>query len=299
VKLLSWCMGGTLETTLVLDDLIQRLDSVSARPFFPGRASVDFGVAPRLPRAPAAESTPESSGSAGPPHGSTRALCRGIGLPTGGAWVVDGARSESGAPLVVADWHVAPSVPSLFYEMHLDAGALEVAGATIPGSPIVWTGRNPDFAWAAVPASAPIADLFIETLREARGLYQNGTLWVPLELREEVIRHRDGRGELQDEILRLRSTRHGPLIEALEGPVETGASRHRAGRALSWTGARAGDGLTSMLALLRVDKATEVAEVLAEHHEPVLAFAYADRRGRGGVQVAGWLPDRPIKKEDP
>lgn len=294
VKLLSWCMGGTLETTLVLDDLIQRLDSVSARPFFPGRASVDFGVAPRLPRAPAAESTPESSGSAGPPHGSTRALCRGIGLPTGGAWVVDGARSESGAPLVVADWHVAPSVPSLFYEMHLDAGALEVAGATIPGSPIVWTGRNPDFAWAAVPASAPIADLFIETLREARGLYQNGTLWVPLELREEVIRHRDGRGELQEEILRLRSTRHGPLIEALEGPVETGASRHRAGRALSWTGARAGDGLTSMLALLRVDKATEVAEVLAEHHEPVLAFAYADRRGRGGVQVAGWLPDRPL-----
>ena len=37
VKLLSWCIGGTLETTLVLDDLIQRLDSMPARPFFPGR----------------------------------------------------------------------------------------------------------------------------------------------------------------------------------------------------------------------------------------------------------------------
>jgi penicillin amidase len=49
VKLLSWCIGGTLETTLVLDDLIQRLDSVPARPFFPGRASIDFGVAPKHP----------------------------------------------------------------------------------------------------------------------------------------------------------------------------------------------------------------------------------------------------------
>jgi penicillin amidase len=46
VKLLSWCMGGTLETTLVLDELIQRLDSVPARPFFPGSASVDFGISP-------------------------------------------------------------------------------------------------------------------------------------------------------------------------------------------------------------------------------------------------------------
>ena len=35
-----------MKTTLVLDDLIQRLESVPARPFFPGGASVDFGVSP-------------------------------------------------------------------------------------------------------------------------------------------------------------------------------------------------------------------------------------------------------------
>ena len=35
VKLLSWCIGGTLETTLFLDDLIQRLGSVPRAAILP------------------------------------------------------------------------------------------------------------------------------------------------------------------------------------------------------------------------------------------------------------------------
>lgn len=292
VKLLSWCIGGTLETTLVLDELIQRLDSVPARPFFPGRASIDFGVAPDLPGRLAA---PFPSAADAGPNGSTRALCRGIGFPTGGAWVIDGSLSESGAPLLVADWHLEPTVPALFYEVQLEAAGLDVAGATLPGSPILWAGRNRSFAWASVPAGAPVSNLFIETLREDRGLYQNGKLWVPLEEREEILRFRNARGELRETTLRLRSTRHGPLIEGLSpsDPALEGDSV-RASRALAWTGARVGDGLTSMLALLHLSNADGVRAALAEHHEPVLAIAYADRGGQGGFQVAGWLPRRPL-----
>ena len=300
VKLLSWCMGGTLETTLVLDDLIQRLDSVPARPFFPGRSSVDFGVAPNLPsrseEAVESLAAPETRA----PIGSTRMLCEGVGIPTGGAWVLGARASESRAPIVLADWHVAPAAPSLFYEVHLSAGDLQAAGASVPGSPILWAGRNREVAWAGVPASAPIADLFIETLRIGRGLYQNGKLWAPLGEREELIRYRDPRGgEMRELSMRVQSTRHGPLIEAMvpveeaESPSESG-EKHRAARALSWTGARAGDGLTSMLALMRASKADEVVELLADHHEPVLTFASADGFGAGGVQVAGWLETRPL-----
>jgi penicillin amidase len=170
----------------------------------------------------------------------------------------------------------------------------------MPGSPILWAGRNRDFAWASVPASAPVSDLFIETLREDRQLYQNGTLWVPLEEREETLRWRDVRGVLQSSTLRIRSTRHGPLIEALSddggmAPRDSDeADRSRAARALAWTGARTGDGLTSMLSLMRLRSSDGVQTALADHDEPVLAVAYADRRGGGGVQVAGWIPRRPL-----
>jgi penicillin amidase len=49
-----------------------------------------------------------------------------------------------------------------------------------------------------------------------------------------------------------------------------------------------------MLGLLQSTTAEALLGSLAEHHEPVLAMAFADRRGNGGVQVAGWLPKRPL-----
>lgn len=300
VKLLSWCIGGTLETTLVLDELIQRLDSVPARPFFPGRASVDFGEAPSLPMLRSFEPGALASESRVLALDSTRALCQGIGNPTGGAFIVGNRGSASGSPLVVADWQLEPSVPALFYEAQLAGGGLEVLGATVPGSPIVWIGRTPSLAFASVPAGAPIADLFIESLGERPGYYRNGRVWSPLEEREEIFEYRDRGGSPREERRLLRSTRHGPLIEWLAGEGEPGdgsdgaAHRDATARSLAWTGARPGDGLSSMLALLHLDGAEGVVSALASHHEPVLAIAYADRRGRGGVQVAGWLPHRPL-----
>lgn len=300
VKLLSWCIAGTLETTLVLDELIQRLDSVPARPFFPGRASIDFGEAPSLPMLRSFEPGVDRKDGQALAMDSTRALCAGIGNPTGGAWIIGGGASASGAPLVVADWQMAPSVPALFYEVELTGGGLGVLGATLPGSPIFWLGRTRNLAFASVPAGAPVADLFIETLGERPGQYQNGALWAPLDEREETFRYKERGGAAREEKRVLRSTRHGPLIEWLadepgDGAGTAAGSRPGAtARALAWTGARPGDGLTSMLALLRVESADGVVAALANHHEPVLAFVYADRAGRGGAQVAGWLPHRPL-----
>lgn len=329
VKLFSWCMGGTLETTLVLDELIQQLDSVPARPFFPSGASVDFGVAPTLARAAQPSERRAPLDRFDEPE-STRRLCEDIGTPSGSAWVLDGRRSESASPILVADWHLAPTSPALFYEAQVEAGPVQVAGATMPGTPIFWAGRNRFIAWASVPASAPISDLFIETLRNKRSRYQNGRRWVAIEEREEQIGYRDARGEQASVSLPLRRTRHGPLIEALYGPLSEeppaipeaeaaklapgsdvtlastprgagseGAPRgrdvsNRSGRALAWTGARPGDGFSSMLSLLRATSAAGVNAALEDHHEPVLAVAHADRQGAGGVQVAGWMAKRPL-----
>ncbi|MEZ4330736.1 MAG: penicillin acylase family protein [Myxococcota bacterium] len=298
VKLVSWCMGGTLETTLVLDELIQRLDSVPARPFFPGRASVDFGVAPTLPMLRSFEPGGGRGEAGALSLASTPTLCRGIGQPTGGAWIIGSPASASGAPLLVADWQLAPSAPALFHEMQVSGGGIEVVGATVPGTPIFWIGRTPSLAWAGLPAGAPVADLFIETLSEQPGFYQNGRRRAALEEREEILRYRDGSGSLREERRLLRATRHGPLIDWLaNAPSDASLAttgRETTARALAWTGARTGDGLTSMLRLLRTERAADVPAALVDHHEPVLALVYADRRGEGGVQVAGWLPRRPL-----
>ena len=58
------------------------------------------------------------------------------------AFVVGGAHTRSGRPILAGDSHLEPTWPPLLHVVHLQGGALDVAGSTLPGVPIVWTGRN-------------------------------------------------------------------------------------------------------------------------------------------------------------
>ncbi len=62
-------------------------------------------------------------------------------------WVVSGAHTVSGKPLLSNDMHLGHQMPNLWYEAHLHAGTLDVAGVTLPGMPYVIVGHNQRIAW--------------------------------------------------------------------------------------------------------------------------------------------------------
>ncbi|HYE73492.1 MAG TPA: penicillin acylase family protein, partial [Blastocatellia bacterium] len=62
-------------------------------------------------------------------------------------WVVSGKRTTTGKPLLANDPHLAPTVPSVWYLVHLNAPGLHVAGVTLPGAPGVIIGHNERIAW--------------------------------------------------------------------------------------------------------------------------------------------------------
>jgi penicillin amidase len=277
-KLYAWDLGGSLDTPLVLEDLIQRLGGIEAAPFFPEGAGVRTATLGTEARAPASRPAP----------GGVGALRRASGLDGQGvgssAWVVAGRHSESGRPLLAADIHLETSVPPLYYEAHVRGGGLDVAGATIPGLPIFWSGRNPSLAWASTHARAAVLDLFVETLDPAQpSRYHDGRRWRPLAVRREVIEVRGDEPVLLD----VRETSHGPLVNDLVGGG-------RDPLALVWTGARAGPGVGGFLRVARARGGSELRAALAEHTEPVVAVAWADATGDGGVQTAGWIPRRSL-----
>jgi penicillin amidase len=163
-------------------------------------------------------------------------------------------------------------------------GALDVAGATLPGVPVFWSGHNARVAWGAVATAAVVTDLYKERLEEDRpDHYFDGRGWRPLAIRRETLAVRGG-----DPIeLEIRATSHGPLLPG-RAPAEA--------LALAWTGARIGEpsGIGSLLDVARARDARELVEALASHREPVLAVVYADADGAAGLQVAGWIPHRPM-----
>jgi penicillin amidase len=148
---------------------------------------------------------------------------------------------------------------------------------------VVWIGHNRKVAWGAAHARAVTADLFVETRSPSDPQrYHSGSGWRSLSERSETLRAR-GR---PDEILVVRETQNGPLVNHLLGEPDTALS-------LAWTGAQPGEGVSALLRAAHADTAEEFRRALASHHEPVLSFVFADRNGEAGLQVAGWIPSRP------
>jgi penicillin amidase len=277
LKLYAFGLSASFDATLVLRDLIERLGGFGARRLFPSARSLDDGSGAgektAAPALPALDALRRASGLRGHAIGSS-------------AWVIAAGETEGGAPLVVADAHLETTAPSLFYVAHFRAGGLDVAGATIPGIPVVWSGRNGQLAWASTNARAVTTDLRTETLRSRdASVYHDGSGWRDLEERVERIRVR---GEDDAEFV-VQSTHNGPLINGL-------LERQREPLSLTWTGARLRPrpGIASLLALARARDERQLRAALADHEEPPLVVVYAAASGAAGLQVAGWIPSRSL-----
>ena len=80
------------------------------------------------------------------------------------AWIVSGARTSSGKPILANDPHLAFASPGFWYLARLTVAGRTRTGATAPGVPLVILGQNGDVAWGITSASADTTDLFIETV---------------------------------------------------------------------------------------------------------------------------------------
>lgn len=80
-------------------------------------------------------------------------------MPGSNAWVVSGAQSRTGRPLLANDPHLALSAPSIWYLVRLDLSFGPVIGASLPGAPFVVLGRNAHGAWGFTNTGFDVIDL--------------------------------------------------------------------------------------------------------------------------------------------
>jgi penicillin amidase len=202
------------------------------------------------------------------------------------AWVVTGAHSRTGKPLLANDPHLGLSAPAIWYLAHLHAPELNVIGASLPGTPGVWLGRNDHVAWGITNTGSDTQDLYIERLDSAdakRVLTANGP--QAMSERHEQIRVRDG--ETLDYV--VRATRHGPVVS------DANPALQHAGYvlALAWTGLTGQD--HSLQFAIKAGKAGSAAQLLtaaADVRSPQQNLLYADDAGAVGLHAIGRLPLR-------
>jgi penicillin amidase len=177
--------------------------------------------------------------------------------------------------------HLPLAMPSVWYEIHLSGGGLDVAGASLPGIPFVIIGHNDRIAWGATALYADVQDHYLETLDPAdNGQYAALGVWESFEVFSETIRVAGA----SPVTMQIQRSRHGVVIseQPRDGQV----------LALRWDGPWNGD---SALALLRLNQAAgwiDFTEALRTLTSPALAFVYADVEGNIGFFPAGEIPVR-------
>ena len=227
--------------------------------------------------------TPEADDESIVPHGAYPPARAGT-YPVGGAvggpddatgsnnWVVSGARSSSGVPLVASDPHIAFGSTGCWYQVHLHGAGFDVAGGGYVGVPGIFFGRNMKVAWGLTNNICSQRDLYQEkTDSDHPGAFMFDGEWDPAMEIVEEIEVKDG-----DTVrLPVKFSRNRPIVDHLlpnqaqsTGPVS-----------LRWMGAINSDEITSLLSANRAGSCDEFREALRDWVVPTFSFGFADVDG--------------------
>ncbi|GHJ39710.1 hypothetical protein Sm713_53190 [Streptomyces sp. TS71-3] len=220
------------------------------------------------------------------------------------SWVVSGDHTITGKPLLANDPHLAPELPSVWYQMGLhcravsDACHFDVSGYTFAGMPGVVIGHNQDVAWGMTNLGADVTDLYLEKLTGSG--YQYGGQVLPFKTRKETIKVAGGKPRN----ITVRETNNGPLLSDRDDELVkvgkkatvTSAAPDRGdgyGVSLRWTALTPGKSMDSVFALDRAQNWQQFRAAAGELEVPSQNLIYADTKGNIGYQAPGKIPLRP------
>ena len=129
--------------------------------------------------------------------------------PGSNNWVLSGALTASGKPIVANDPHRGVTNPSLRYVVHLDAPGWTAVGSTEPVLPGVAIGHNGRVAWGLTIVGTDQSDVYVEEVNPenpAEVRWRDG--WEPLRIVVDTIRVKGS----EPEVVRLEYSRHGPIF---------------------------------------------------------------------------------------
>lgn len=209
-----------------------------------------------------------------------------LGMPPGvlgsNNWVVHGSRTRSGKPMLANDPHLGFSLPSVWYEMHLKAGAFEVMGQTLPGVPSVVLGQNRNLAWGFTNGMVDDLDFYHERVNGKEYLSSSG--WKPITIISEQIRIKGA----DPQTFEIRFTERGPLVN----DILDVAQHDSLALSIRWTGFEMSDELAAFYGMNRARDWNEFEAALQQYTVPAQNVVYADISGNIGYRLSGKVPIR-------
>ncbi|WP_299875845.1 penicillin acylase family protein [uncultured Sulfitobacter sp.] len=204
------------------------------------------------------------------------------------AWAAAPSRSASGGTLLANDPHLGFTAPAIWYLARMELSTGGVIGGTIPGVPVILTGRSAALGWGLTSAYVDDQDVYIEELNpENKNEYRTVRGFKEFATRASIITIKDA----DPVTLNLLWTENGPV---LPGTHYNLASVTPPGHVASvnWTLLSARD--TTMSAAMALMRAQTVAEGIAageRYIAPAQNLTLVDRETIA-MKTIGALPRR-------
>jgi penicillin amidase len=205
-------------------------------------------------------------------------------------WVMSGARSINGAPVLVNDPHLdARNLPGIWHPVGLITPAFRAVGVAGPGIPGLAVGRTSHIAFGVTNAYADVIDLYIETEDPGQpGHYLEGGQSFPFEVIEETlrVRERPGSSKFRTVPLKIRLTHRGPVISDHGMSVPDGKLI-----SMRWSAPEDMAADTGQYALFTARSVDEARRAVWLNTAPY-NYVIADTAGNIGHATAGRVPVR-------
>ncbi|MGJ5620847.1 penicillin acylase family protein [Sulfitobacter sp. MF3-043] len=204
------------------------------------------------------------------------------------AWAAAPSRSASGGTLLANDPHLGFTAPSIWYLARLELSSGGVIGATIPGMPVVLTGRSADLGWGLTSANVDDQDVYIEEINpDNPEEYRTPDGFKKFVTRSSIITVKDA----DPVTVTLRWTDNGPVLPGSHYNLSSITPPGHV-TSVNWTVLSEEDtSLSAALALMEAKTIEDGIAASAGYVAPAQNLMLADRN-RIAMKTIGALPRR-------
>jgi len=203
------------------------------------------------------------------------------------------ARSAAGGTILANDPHLDLTAPTIWYLARMELSQGGVIGATIPGIPLILSGRNEKLAWGMTSSYLDDQDILMEEVNADNPMeYRTEEGWKKFRTRQSIINVADG----TPKTLTLRWSDNGPILPLDMFDLASVSPRGHV-PALSFSALSPAD--TTMSAafnMIQAENVTDAIAALEGYIAPSQNVTFIDRDSIG-FKVIGAMPKRSISHQ--
>ncbi len=203
--------------------------------------------------------------------------------PGSNNFAVARGRSAEAKAIVASDMHLGHGIPNIWFKANLEykqhSETVELAGVTLPGTPLLIAGTNENIAWSFTNSYGDYFDSIpLKRHPENANLYQWDGEWHEFTHYKETLTIK---GDDKQSLL-IKETLFGPVLLEEKDKVWSHFWVAHSPKAMNL-------GLLQLETASSIEQALEIANKTAI---PAQNFVAADRKGRIGWTLIGALPKR-------